>query len=390
MHTPSFCLAALCLSAAFSPLMSPSLSAADEPSMKPFGQMKDGRTAELYTLRNSNGCEAKITNYGAIVVSLTVPDREGKPGDVVLGFKSLAPYLTEQYAKECPYFGSVPGRYANRVAAGRFTLEGKQYQLAINNPPNTLHGGKVGFDKRLWTARPMTTAAGPALQLEHVSKDGEEGYPGTLTATAVYTLTDHNELKLDLTATTDKATIVNLTNHSYFNLRGDGDGTILDHELTLNAAKFTPVADEGSIPTGELRPVKGTPFDFTTMHKIGERIGDKDDQLKYGNNGYDHNFVIDGDASPEKLRPAAHVYEATTGRVLDVEVTAPGMQFYTGNFLDGTLTGKAGKAYPRHAAFCMEPQVFPDSPNHPAFPSAVLKPGETYHNVIVYRFSVKN
>ena len=389
MRTPSFCLAALCLSAAFSPLMSPSLPAADEPSMRPFGQMKDGRTAEIYTLRNRNGCEARITNYGGIVVSLTVPDKDGKFGDVVLGFDSLAPYLTEQYAKNCPYFGSIPGRYANRIAGGRFTLEGKEYQLAINNPPNTLHGGKVGFDKQLWTAKPLATTDGPALQLQYVSKDGEEGYPGTLTATAVYTLTNDNALKLDITATTDKATVLNLTNHSYFNLKGDGNGTILDHEVTLNAAKFTPVADKGSIPTGELRPVKGTPLDFTAAHQIGERIHDKDDQLRYGNNGYDHNFVIDGDASSDKPRPAAHVYEATTGRVLDVEVTAPGMQFYTGNFLDGTITGKAGKAYPVNAAFCMEPQVFPDSPNKPTFPSAVLKPGEMYHNVIVYRFSVK-
>lgn len=388
MSIPRFCLVALCSGALLTPLMSQTTPAAEHTSAKPFGQTKDGRTAQLYTLRNRNGCEATITNYGAIVVSLTMPDKDGKMADVVLGFGSLAPYLTDDYAKSCPYFGSTPGRYANRIAKGRFSLEGKQYQLAINNPPNTLHGGTIGFDKRLWEGSTTDTPNGPALELTYVSKDGEEGYPGTLTAKVLYTLTNNNELKIDLSATTDKTTIVNLTNHSYFNLRGEGDGTILNHELTLDASKFTPVADSGSIPTGELQAVKGTPFDFTTPHKIGERIDEKNDQLTYGK-GYDHNFVIDGQPSPTTLRPAAHVYEPTTGRTLDVEVTAPGLQFYTGNFLDGQLIGKSGKAYLKNGGFCMEPQVFPDSPNEPSFPSAVLKPGETYRNSIVYRFGVK-
>ncbi len=369
-------------------MTNPSTPRADETSVKPFGQLKDGRTARIYTLRNHNGCEVRITDYGTIVVSLTMPDKAGQLADVVLGFDSLAPYLTDSYAKDCPYFGSTPGRYANRIALGKFSLEGKEYQLATNDPPNSLHGGAVGFDKQLWEGKPASTPEGPALQLQYVSKDGEEGYPGTLTATVVYTLTDNNELKVDLTATTDKTTIVNLTNHSYFNLKGEGSGTILDHELTLHAAKFTPVADKGSIPTGELCDVEGTPFDFTSMHKIGERINADDKQLQYGK-GYDHNWVVDGTPSPTTLRPAAHVYEASTGRTLDVEVTAPGVQFYSGNFLDGTLAGKAGEAYVKNGGFCLEPQVFPDSPNKPAFPTAVLKPGETYLNCIIYRFGVR-
>ena len=388
MSLPPFRVTALFLGAALTAMMSQPSSAADETSAKPFGQTRDGKTAQLYTLRNNNGCEAKITNYGAIVVSLTMPDKKGQLSDVVLGFDSLAKYLTDDYAEHCPYFGSVPGRYANRIAAGKFSLEGKQYQLAINNPPNTLHGGTRGFDKQLWDGKLLSSADGPALQLEYVSKDGEEGYPGTLTAKVIYTLTNNNELKVDLEATTDKTTVVNLTQHSYFNLKGEGNGTILDHEVKLDAEKFTPVADAGSIPTGELRDVKGTPFDFTTPHRIGERNTQDEPQLDYGK-GYDHNFVISGDYSTHKLRPAAHVYEAASGRTLDVEITAPGMQFYTGNFLDGHLIGKSGKAYGKNFGFCMEPQDYPDSPNKPSFPSAVLKPGETYRSSIVYRFGVK-
>ena len=389
MRTPRCCFAALRWAGVFLlAMITESTAVADEISAQAFGQTKDGQTARIFTLRNRNGCEARITDYGAIVVSLTMPDNKGQMSDVVLGFDSLAEYLTDAYAESCPYFGSTVGRYGNRIALGRFSLEGKQYQLTINNKLNTLHGGTRGFDKRLWEGKPLTSDDGPALQLQYVSRDGEEGFPGTLTATAIYTLTNNNELKVDLEAATDKTTVVNLTHHSYFNLKGEGSGTILDHEVTLHAAKFTPVADAGAIPTGELREVKDTPFDFTTPHKIGERIGQDDSQLKYGL-GYDHNFVIDGDYLSGKPRSVAHVYEASTGRVLDVESTAPGVQFYTGNFLDGTLVGKSGKAYGKSFGFCLEPQDYPDSPNQPAFPSAVLKPGETYRNSIVYRFSVK-
>ena len=385
MHSSPFLLALLSVGTALLPMTRS--SAADGVPSQPFGATQDGQTAQVYTLRNNGGCEAKITNYGAIVTSLTMPDRDGKFADVVLGFDKLDPYVTEEYRLHCPYFGAIAGRYANRIAKAKFSLDGKEYQLAPNNAPNTLHGGKRGFDKRLWEAKPMTSPEGPSLRLEYVSPDGEEGYPGTLTATVVYTLTNNNELKVDMQATTDKTTVLNLTNHSYFNLAGQGGGTILDHEVTLHAHRYTPT-DKGNIPTGELPDVKGTPFDFTTPHAIGERNNDDNEQLKFGL-GYDHNFVLDGGASTGKLHPAARVYETTSGRVLEVETTAPGVQFYTGNHLDGTLVGKGGKAYPKNGGFCLETQVFPDSPNQPGFPSAVLKPGETYHHIAVYRFSVK-
>jgi aldose 1-epimerase len=348
---------------------------------QPYGKTPEGAEVNLYTLTNAKGVEARITNYGAILVSLKVPDRQGNLADIGLGFDSFDPYL-----KENPHFGAVVGRYGNRIAKGHFTLAGKQYTLAINNGPNSLHGGLKGFDKQLWTGKTMETKDGPAVQLTYVSKDGEEGYPGTLTSTVTYTLTATNELRLHYTATTDKPTVVNLTNHSYFNLAGAGNGDILNHALTLNADKFTPV-DSGLIPTGELRSVEGTPFDFRKPTAIGARINNtSDEQIKMGG-GYDHNFVLNG--AMGTLRTAARVSEATTGRVMEVLTTEPGVQFYTGNFLDGTITGKGGKVYNKRAAFCLETQHFPDSPNQPKFPTTELKPGARYDTTTVFRFSTE-
>jgi aldose 1-epimerase len=330
----------------------------------------------LYTLKNAKGAEAKISNYGGIVVSLKMPDRQGQLGDVVLGYDTLAGYL-----KETPYFGCLVGRYGNRIAKGRFTLNGQTYTLATNNGPNALHGGLKGFDKAVWKARAIQSSSGPALELRHLSKDGEEGYPGNLDVTATYTLTGDNALRLDYVATTDKPTVVNLTQHSYFNLAGQGD--VLRHVVYLNADRFTPV-DSTLIPTGELKPVDGTPFDFRKPTAIGARINQDDPQLKFGG-GYDHNWVIN-QKQPGELTLQARVTEPTTGRVLEVLSTEPGLQFYTGNFLDGTITGKGGRVYQFRNGFCMEPQHYPDSPNQPNFPSVVLRPGQTYRNTIVYRF----
>ncbi|HSE22553.1 MAG TPA: aldose epimerase family protein [Pyrinomonadaceae bacterium] len=345
-----------------------------------FGKTADGESVDVFTLTNNLGMQARITNYGAIVVSLKTPDRTGKMDDVVLGFNDL-----ESYLKGHPYFGAIVGRYGNRIAKGRFTLNGVEYKLAVNNGENHLHGGIKGFDKVVWTAKEMRTKMGPALSLTYISKDGEEGYPGTVTATVVYTLTNNNELKLDYTITTDKDTVTNLTHHSYFNLAGEGNGDILSHILTLNAARFTPT-DAGSIPTGELKAVAGTPFDFLKPTVIGKRINEQDQQLQFGG-GYDHNFIVNGKAGT--LRSAATVYEPTSGRVLEVWTTEPGVQFYTGNFLDGTLTGKSGKVYQKRFGFCLETQHYPDSPNHPAFPTTTLKKGATYRSTTVYRFKVR-
>jgi aldose 1-epimerase len=344
----------------------------------PFGTTKEGKPVDVYTLRNAHGVEARIVNYGGIVLSLYVPDKDGKFGDVVLGYSTLA-----EYEKETPYFGCLVGRYGNRIAKGKFTLDGQTYTLAVNNGPNALHGGIKGFDKVVWDAASASTPAGPSLELTYVSKDGEEGYPGTLTVKAVYTLTKDNALRLDYTATTDKATVANLTQHSYFNLAGKGD--ILGHVVYLKADKFTPV-DATLIPTGELRPVDGTPFDFRKPTAIGARVNADDEQIKFGG-GYDHNWVINKPMG--KLGLQARVTEPTTGRVLEVLSTEPGLQFYCGNFLDGTLKGKNGWVYQHRNGFCMEPQHYPDSPNQPNFPSVVLKPGETYKNTIIYKFSVQ-
>ena len=348
---------------------------------KPFGKTTDGQSVDLYTLRNRRGMEARITNYGGIVVSLTTPDRNGKLADVVLGYNDLDTYMRPPF----PYFGAIIGRYGNRIAKGRFTLNGVEYKLAINNGENSLHGGLKGFDKVVWTASERKTAAGPALALSYLSKDGEEGYPGNLRTTVVYTLTNNNELRIDYTASTDKDTVINLTHHSYFNLAGEGNGDILNHNLVLRADSFIPT-DVGSIPTGEIRNVAGTPFDFRKANTIGERINNDDEQLKLGN-GYDHTWVINGRMGT--LRQAAIAYEPTTGREMEVWTTEPGVQFYTGNFLDAAIIGKSGKPYPRRSGFCLETQHYPDSPNEPKFPTTTLRKGATYHSTTIYRFSAR-
>ena len=344
-----------------------------------FGKTADGREINLYTLTNKQGMEVGIVDYGGTIVSLKTPDRNGKLADVVLGFDSAGGYLEDH-----SYFGVLVGRYGNRIAKGRFTLNGVQYKLATNNGENHLHGGVKGFNKAVWKARDLSDGQSPRLDLTYLSKDGEEGYPGNLSVSVVYTLTDSNELRIDYSATTDKDTVVNLTNHSYFNLAEQDEVDILGHELTLFADKFTP-SDKGLIPTGELRSVEGTPFDFRKPVAIGARIGQNDEQLKYGG-GYDHNFVLTSGGGA--LAPAARVYEPKSGRVMEVLTTEPGIQFYTGNFLDGTVPGKGGKAYPKRSGFCLETQHFPDSPNHPQFPSTVLKTGGRYQTTTVYRFSV--
>jgi aldose 1-epimerase len=345
---------------------------------QPFGNTPDGRPVDLYTLRNSKGAEARIMTYGGIVVSLKMPDKYSKFGDVVLGCDNLDGYL-----KPTPYFGALVGRYGNRIAKGKFTLDGKTYTLATNDGPNHLHGGIKGFDKVVWQGKKLASKLGSALELTYLSKDGEEGYPGNLKVTAVYTLTEDNALRVDFTATTDKNTVANLTHHSYFNLAGKGD--ILNHEVYMNADRFTPV-DSTLITTGELTPVDGTPFDFRKPTTIGARIGQDNEQLKFGK-GYDHNWVINKPMG--KLGLMARVCEPTSGRVMEVWSDEPGLQFYSGNFLDGTITGKGGWVYQFRNAFCMEPQHYPDSPNHPNFPSVELKPGQVFKNTIIYRFSVK-
>ena len=336
----------------------------------------DGKAVSLYTLKNSKGAEAQICNYGGIVTSLKVADKNGNFGDVVLGYDNL-----EGYIKSTPYFGALIGRYGNRIAGGKFTLNGKEYILAKNNDANSLHGGVKAFDKVVWNAAKVTANS---LTLQYTSKAGEEGFPGNLNVTAVYTLTDDNALRVEFTATTDADTHCNLTHHSYFNFAGKGD--ILGHVVTINADRFTPV-DANLIPTGELRAVKGTPLDFTTPTVVGARIENADDQLKLGK-GYDHNWVLN-QKSAGTLTHAATVSEPTSGRVMEVWTTEPGMQFYSGNFLDGSITGKGGWTYAFRNGFCMEPQHFPDSPNHPSFPTTVLKPDQIYKNTIIYKYSVR-
>lgn len=345
-----------------------------------YGHTNDGQEIYLYTLRNGKGLEAAITNYGGIVVTLKAPDRDGQLDNVALGLPSL-----EEYLKGSPYFGALVGRYGNRIAKGKFTLDGAAYTLAVNNGPNHLHGGLRGFDKVVWDAAIIETYAGPALRLTYLSGDGEEGYPGNLSVEVQYALTVDNGLQIDYKATTDKPTVVNLTNHAYFNLAGEGRGDILGHEMMLNADHFLPV-DEGLIPTGELRPVAGTPFDFTQPTPIGARINGDDEQLHLGG-GYDHCWVLNREGAGLSL--AARVYEPTTGRVMEVFTDQPGVQFYTGNFLDGGKVGKRGVAYGHRTGFCLETEHFPDSPNQDHFPSVVLRPGQTYEHHTVYRFSVR-
>jgi aldose 1-epimerase len=350
-----------------------------------FGTTPDGQPVEIYTLHNAKGAEARIMTYGGIVQKLVMPDRNGKMDDVVLGFDSLDGYTRSNYVSACPYFGALIGRYGNRIGGATFSLEGQTYTLAKNDHGNTLHGGLKGFDKVVWTARPVMGANGPQLILAYLSKDGEEGFPGNLEVTAMYTLTDDNELKLEYTAKTDKPTVVNLTHHSYFNLAGQGNGDILNHLVYINADRTTPV-DSGLIPTGAFADVAGTPFDFRTPTAIGAHINDPDTILQYGP-GYDHNWVLNSPLG--KFALDARVVEPNSGRVMEVWSDQPGLQFYAGNFLNGTLTGKDGKVYQRRYAFCMEPQHFPDSPNKPNFPTTELKPGETYHCTIVYKFSAQ-
>jgi aldose 1-epimerase len=346
---------------------------------EPWGKTKTGEAVELYTLKNAKGAEATITTFGARVVTLKMSDKAGKFDDIVLGFDNLDGYLQ---TPPPPYFGATIGRYANRIARGKFKLDGTTYTLAKNNGANQLHGGNIGFDKVAWTANP---GDGASIAMTYLSKDGEEGYPGNLTATVTYTLADNNELQIVYSATTDKDTVVNLTNHSYFNLAGQGEGDILGHVVMINADRFTPV-DKGLIPTGKLEKVDGTPFDFRKPTPIGDRIDAKDSQIALGM-GYDHNFVLNRTGSSLEL--AARVTEPKTGRVVEVLTTEPAMQFYTSNFLDGSLKGVGGKVYPRRSAFCMETQHFPDSPNEPSFPSTTLKAGGHYHTETVYRFSAQ-
>jgi len=342
-----------------------------------FGKTEDGQQVDLYILTNKHGMQAAITNYGGTVVSLKVPDRSGKLDDVVLGYDTLDGYATGK-----AYIGATVGRYANRIAHASFTLDGNTYTLSKNDGDNHLHGG---FNKRVWTAKDVSGSAGQALELTYLSKDGEEGFPGNLPVKVVYTLTDKNELKIDYSATTDKDTVLNLTNHAYFNLAGQGNGDVLQQQIMIRADRFTPI-DQFSIPTGELRSVKGTPFDFTTATAIGARIDQDDQQLKMGN-GYDHNWVL-SNGTPGSLFLGAQAYDPHSGRVLEVLTTEPGIQLYTGNFLDG-IHGKDGKVYNRRNAFCLETQHFPDSPNHPNFPTTELKPGQHFESTTVYKFSTK-
>ncbi len=348
-------------------------------SKSAFGSLPDGRTADLYTLTNANGMEVRITNFGGIITHISVPDKNGKFEDVALGFDSLAPYLTEH-----PYFGALVGRYGNRIANGRFTLDGNTYSLAINNGPNALHGGKSGFDKALWETSEVLTDSTAGLIMKYVSKDLEEGYPGTLSVTVTYTLTNDDAIRIDYAATTDKPTVVNLTNHSYFNLTGL-KRDILGHEIFIDSDSLVAV-NETLIPKGRLEPVSGTPFDFRSPAAIGARIDDHTDEQIRNGGGYDHCFVLN--KSAERLPLVARVYEPESGRTLEVYTTEPGVQFYTGNFLDGSLSGK-GVTYTKRFGFCLETEHFPDSPNQPRFPGTVLRPGEKYETTTLYRFGVR-
>jgi aldose 1-epimerase len=367
------------LSALVLAMVTTSASAADGPAFEeePFGKLPDGAAVTAYTLKNKNGVSVTILNYGGIVSKFLAPDRAGKLADVVLGCDRI-----EDYVATSPYFGCITGRVANRIANAKFTLDGVEYKLAANNGKHSLHGGTKGFDKRIWKAEPMLTAAGPTLKLTYLSKDKEEGYPGNLACTVTYTLTSDNGLRIDYLATTDKPTPVNITNHSYFNLAGHNSGNILDHVLVLLADKYTP-SDETLIPTGKIEKVAGTPFDFTLSEPIGKRIK----EIKADPVGYDLNYVhgTKREANPMSV---ATVTDPKSGRKLEVLTTEPGIQFYTGNFLSGKEKGKGGAVYNQYAAFCLETQFFPDSPNQPAFPSITLKPGEEYRHTTIYRMGV--
>lgn len=369
-----------CFAAILTIFLTGVMSAQTKPGYKKenFGTA-DGKKVEIYTLTNSKGVEARITTYGATLVSLKVPDNKGAFADVVLGYDTV-----DGYINDTAYFGATIGRYGNRIAKGKFTLDGKVYSLAVNNGENHLHGGPKGFHKRIWKAKPYADANGINLELTYTSRDGEESYPGKLSVKVIYTLTENNEIKLSYSATSDKDTIINLTNHSYFNLAGAGSGTILNHKLQINADQFTPT-DAGSIPTGELQSVKGTPMDFTASTAIGERIDQSFEQLILGK-GYDHNWVLN--KTGNALTATAKASEPTSGRVMEVFTTEPGVQFYSGNFLDG-VKGKNGKVYQKRDGFCLETQHFPDSPNKPNFPSTVLRANQQFSSTTVYKFSVQ-
>lgn len=372
----SILLPVICLAVAFTSCNS-NKSTSDQADAKidsSYTTTIDGKAVQLYTLTNKSGASVTITNYGGRVVSINVPDKDNKMVDVSLGYDSVKSYRKEGE----PFFGALIGRYGNRIGKGKFTLDGKEYQLQLNNGPNTLHGGKDGFFSKVWYAK----QDGQKLELTYVSKDGEAGYPGTLNVKVVYTLTDDNEIKIDYTATTDKTTVVNLTNHTYFNLSGEGSATILDHELMIAADAYTPV-DSTLIPTGKLTPVKGTAFDFTVAKAIGKEIEMADEQLKFGK-GYDHNFAL---VKNDGKTAIARVKSPISGIIMEVYTTEPGLQFYCGNFMTGVdKDGKGGKSYPYRSAFCLETQHFPDAPNHANFASTVLKPGETYTTSTTYKF----
>ena len=354
------------------------------PARRIFGRLPspDGASVEEFTLTNAHGIEVRAITYGAIITVIRTPDRFGKLADIVFGFDSLQGYLAQS-----PYFGAIVGRFANRIARGEFSLDGVTYHLATNNGPNSLHGGLRGFDKVLWTAEPVQSDSGAGVVFHYLSPNGEEGYPGNVDVRVTYMLTPRDELVVDYTATTDKATPLNLSQHSYWNLHGDGKGDILDHILTLDASAYTPV-DSTLIPTGQITAVAGTPFDFRSPTVIGARIEQPNKQLRFGK-GYDHNWVLDRPAGGgTALVRAARLVDSTSGRTLEISTSEPGIQFYSGNFLDGTITGKHGVVYGHRAALCLETQHFPDSPNHPNFPSTILRPGETYHSRTVFSFGL--
>ncbi len=366
---------------ALSALATPLYAGQASVSARPFGTAY-GKKVQLYTLTNAHGMVVKITNFGGIVTSILVPDKYGKFDDVNCGYDNVKAYVDETAGT---YFGAIVGRYANRIAKGLLAIGGKTYQLATNNAPNSLHGGKVGFNRKIWTAEPFKRNGNVGLMIHYVSADGEEQYPGRLSVKVTFTLTDDNAIQVDYAATTTKATVVNLTNHCYFNLDGAGSGSVLDHQLKINADYFTPI-DKTSIPLGPLQPVVGTPFDFRELHSIGERIDGDDEQLKNGA-GYDHNFVLN--KKGHELSLAAVAISGKSGRMLWEYTTEPGVQFYTGNFMNDTIVGKGGKVYGRRTGFCLEAQHFPDSPNHPGFPTTLLKPGQTYRQTTIYKFGVR-